>query len=152
MANTRRGKDLTTSKLLTLIRSATTFSEAIAAHDATEEPNFSAYLYELMTARSLTPKDIVALSGIERSYFYHILSGEKRPGRNMVLRMAFSMGATLNETNHLLKLAGLSDLYPRIRRDAALIFCLQRKYTLSATNDFLLNEGEEPLYREDNNA
>ena len=149
MANTRRGKDLTTSKLLTLIRSATTFSEAIAAHDATEEPNFSAYLYELMTARSLTPKDIVALSGIERSYFYHILSGEKRPGRNMVLRVGFCLRVNLTEMNQLLRLAGFSPLYARIRRDAVLIFAVQHKKTMAQANELLLEAEEAPLFRAD---
>ena len=151
MARRKDGKP-TTSTLLTMLNNASKFQEAMVPPQNEQEPTFNNLLYDIMAEKKLSAKDMILRTGIERSYFYHILNGTKHPGRNMVLRVAFSLGASLSETNHLLKLAGLSDLYPRIRRDAALIFCLQRKYTLSATNDFLINEGEEPLYREDNNA
>ena len=151
MARRKDGKP-TTSTLLTMLNNASEFKEVKALLKDEQEPTFNNLVYEIMSEKNLSAKDMILRTGIERSYFYHILNGTKHPGRNMVLRMAFSMGATLNETNHLLKLAGLSELYPRIRRDAVLIFCLQRKYNLNAANDFLLKEDEEPLYREDNNA
>ena len=50
--------------------------------------------------------------------------------------------------NHLLTLAGLSGLYPRIRRDAALIFAMQHKYTMQQANELLIEAGEAPMYRE----
>ena len=151
MARRTEGR-VTTSTLLTLINNASTFAEAVPDRGQAKDPVFHDYLYELMEKKALTPKDMILRTGIERSYFYHILNGVKHPGRNVALRIALSLGVTLQETNRLLRLAGASDLYPRIRRDAALIFCIQRKYTLTAANDFLISEGEEPLYREDSNA
>ena len=151
MARRTDGK-VTTSTLLTILGSASTFAEAVTARGADRDPVFHDYLYSLMEMKGLSPKDVILSTGIERSYFYHILNGAKHPGRNVVLRIAFSIGASLSETNRLLRLGGVSDLYPRIRRDAALIYCLQRRFSLIAANDFLISEGEEPLYREASNA
>ena len=76
------------------------------------------------------------------------MNGKKMPGRNMVLRIGFCMQASLSEMNQLLRLAGLSGLYAKIRRDATLIFALQQKYTMEQANDLLIQAGEDPLYLE----
>ena len=143
---------ITTSSLITLLNNATAFSDAVPADGQWRDMVFHEYLYRLMDQKGLTPRDMIARTGIERSYFYHILNGAKHPGRNVVLRVAFALEVSLADTNRLLRLSGNADLYPRIRRDAALIFCLQRKYSMTEANDFLTGEGEEPLYREDINA
>ena len=103
----------------------------------------------MMQRRGLYPKDMIHRCGIERSYFYHILNGNKRPSRNMILRIAFCLHADLNETERLLRLSGAARLYPRIRRDALLIFAIQQKYTMEAANELLAREGEARLYRND---
>lgn len=97
----------------------------------------------------MTPKDIISKSGIERSYFYHILSGRKTPGRNIILRICLCMSATLNETNQLLRLANQGVLYAKVRRDAAIIFAIEKKFTMQQTNEFLKSEQELPLYKEE---
>ena len=139
-------KNVTTSKLLTIIRDAGTFEEAVSWHETAKEPLFSDVLYEMMTERKLTAKDMITMSGIDRSYFYHILSGVKTPGRNIVLRIGLCLGVTLNEMNRLLTLAGANILYSKIRRDAALIFAIQHKYTMNQTNEMLIGSGEDSLF------
>ena len=140
---------ITTSRLLTLIRSAKTFRQATAYHETAPDPQFKEELYRLMKERALEPRQMILLSGIERSYFYHILSGQKTPGRNMVLRIGFCLSLNLKEMNHLLQLSGTASLYPRIRRDASLIFALQNHYSMSETNDLLIHAAEEPLFLKD---
>jgi hypothetical protein len=137
---------ITTSKLLTIIRGARTFEEATAYHVSAEKPVFSELLFHLMQERGLSPKDMIQMTGIERSYFYHILNGRKSPGRNMVLRMGFCARVSLNEMNRLLTLANASVLYPKVRRDAILIFALQGRRTMESANDLLIQAGEEPLF------
>ena len=137
---------ISTSRLLTMIRGATSFREAMAYHEAAPDPRFHETLYELMNRKELSARDMIQKSGIERSYFYHILNGEKHPGRNMVLRIGFCLGSSLTEMNHLLRLAGLSELYPRRKWDAALIYAITHQYTMEQANDLLIEAGEEPLY------
>lgn len=145
----QRENHLTTSQLLSIIKKSGHFSEVTQAfHDKNEEPIFCHYLYSLMEKHKVTPKDIINASGIERSYFYHILSGQKNPGRNIVLRISLCMSATLNETNQLLRLAHQGVLYAKVRRDAAIIFAIDKKYTMKQTNELLIQEQELPLYKE----
>lgn len=55
------------------------------------------------------------------------------------------MHLTLDETQYLLKLALRGELYPRNRRDAALIYCIQHKLNLIDTELMLDQLGEEML-------
>lgn len=149
MKSNRKGS-LTTSQLLSIIKKSGRFSEVTETfHDKEEEPVLCHFLYQLMDKYQMTPKDIISKSGIERSYFYHILSGQKKPGRNIILRICLCMSATLTETNQLLRLAHQGALYPKVRRDAAIIFAIEKKFTMQHTNEFLLKEQELPLYKEE---
>lgn len=141
---------MTTSQLLSFIKKSGQFSEVTEVfHDKEETPVFCHFLYKLMGKYNTTPKDVISSSGIERSYFYHILSGQKTPGRNIILRISLCISATLSETNQLLRLANQGPLYAKVRRDAAIIFAIEKKFTMQQTNDFLIKEHELPLYKEE---
>ncbi len=140
---------ITTSKLLTMIRGAQTFEEATAYHRTAPQPVFHQLLFDMMQKREMSPKDMIRVTCIDRSYFYHILNGQKSPGRNIVLRIGFCLRVTLNEMNHLLLLAGLAPLYAKVRRDALLIYAIQKKLTMDQANDLLADAGEVPLYWKD---
>ena len=142
--------NITTSQLLSMIKKSEQFSDVTKVfHDVADTPIFCHYLYDIMEKHHFSAKDIISTSGIERSYFYHILSGQKMPGRNMILRISLCMKATLTETNQLLRLSNQGVLYAKVRRDAAIIFAIEKKYTMQQTNDFLLSINEAPLYREE---
>lgn len=143
-------KELTTSKLLSFIKQSNSIQDVNLLFETQpiDKPTFNGYLYTVMEKNMLTPKEIIISSGLERSYFYHILSGKKVPGRNIVIRIALCISATLNETNNLLRLAQHSPLYSKIRRDAILIFAITNHYTMSEANDLLQEEKETPLYKE----
>lgn len=145
----QRKNSLTTSQLLSIIKKTGDFSEVTRTFHDHEEPVFCHSLYTIMEKHQKTPKEIISESGIERSYFYHILSGQKIPGRNIILRICLCMSATLNETNQLLRLSSQGILYAKIRRDAAIIFAIEKKYTMQQTNEFLLKINENPLYKEE---
>ncbi|MBR2824646.1 MAG: helix-turn-helix transcriptional regulator [Clostridia bacterium] len=140
-------ESITTSQLLNRIRKCGTFQEVMTASSEAAEPSFSMLLYEMMTEKNMKAREIIGKTGIDRSYFYHILSGKKIPGKNVVIRLALTMGCSLNETNRLLRLAGLSNLYPRLRRDAVLIYALEQRKSMQEANELLQEAGEEPLYQ-----
>ncbi|MCC8137824.1 MAG: hypothetical protein LIO76_07125 [Clostridiales bacterium] len=141
-------KDISTSQLLSIIKKSNEFSEVTGTyHDQEEEPLFCHFLYATMQKHDKAPTDVIMESGIERSYFYHVLSGQKTPGRNIVLRISLCLSATLTETNQLLRLSRQGILYPKVKRDAAIIFAIEKKYTMQQANDLLIQEGELPLYK-----
>ena len=51
--------------------------------------------------------------------------------------LCFGMGLSLRETQSFLKKCTYSELYPRNRRDAVVIFCLQHDCSIMETNDIL---------------
>lgn len=138
---------ITTSQMLLRIRQSGDFMEAVTVHDGQEQPTFCNYLYELMEKRRLSARDMIDRTGIHRSYFYAVLAGQKIPSKNVTLRISLTMGCSLAETNQLLRLAGLSSLYPRLRADTVLIYAVEHKATPQETNEMLEKAGEEPLYR-----
>ena len=143
-------KRLTTTQLLSLIRRSKHFTVVENALGNMEQPpDFCQYLYELMEHHQVNAKEVIRRSGIERSYFYHILSGQKTPSRNMLLRISLCIDASLSETNQLLRLAALGSLYAKVRRDAGIIFCIENRYTMRQTNEFLKELNEAPLYQDE---
>ena len=138
-----------TGSLLSNIRNASSLEAATAYHRSHPDPTFLDLLNALMERKKQKPVDIIQASGIERSYFYHILDGKKNPGRNMVLRIAICMNCKLEDINQLLRLSGYATLYPKIRRDAIIIYAISKNMSMSEVNDLLFSENQEPMYRKD---
>lgn len=106
----------------------------------------SDYLQELLEAHGLVRKDAIHAANLNETYGYELFTGKKRnPGRDKVLQLAFGMGLTLRETDRLLQVAGASRLYCKDRRDAIIIFCLDRGVTLQEANETLFARGEDVL-------
>ena len=83
---------------------------------------------------------------VSKSYGYQILRGERVPGRDILLRTALALGLSLKETQRLLAVGGCGALYPRVRRDAAVIFALNQKMTLLQAEELLSSLPERSLY------
>ena len=56
------------------------------------------------------------------------------------------MGLSLKETQRLLAVGGCGALYPRVRRDAAVIFALNQKMSLLQAEELLSSLPERSLY------
>ena len=82
---------------------------------------------------------------ISFSYGYFLFSGKRKPSRDTVLKLAIAFGLNLEETQKLLSAAGFGGLYPKIRRDAVIIYAIQRGYTLPRTQQELANQQMTPL-------
>ena len=65
--------------------------------------------------------------------------------RAAVLRISLAMKATVDETQRLLTLAEKGVLYPKVKRDAAILCCIETKKSLEYTNLFLEEHGEKKL-------
>ncbi len=96
-------------------------------------PTFAAYICELCREKSEVPEHIIRRAGLERSFGHQLFRGDRNPSRNTVLQLAFGFQANVEETQALLRHAGRSQLYPRIRRDAAIGYCLENGCSLMET-------------------
>ena len=85
-------------------------------------------------------------AGMSEVYLHQILSGKRIPSRNRLICLCFGLQATEEETQQLLKHCRCSPLYPKIRRDAILLFGLNHGMDLFEINDQLFDAGEETLF------
>ena len=107
---------------------------------------FPQVLRDILEQAGLSASEWMAAASISKSYGYQILRGERTPGRDILLRTALVLRLSLKETQRLLTVGGCASLYPRVRRDAAVIFALNRRMTLREAEDLLASLPERSLY------
>lgn len=107
--------------------------------------NLSESLQQLLDEKGLARADVVRKAGLNETFGYQIFMGQRGASRNKVLQLAFAMGLTLRETNRLLQAAGANGLYCKNRRDAIIIFCLDRGFDLQKTDEELYRFHEDTI-------
>ena len=118
---------------------------------AANEDNFSsasavARLNEMLEKKGLSKAALAKQSGMSEIYLHQIFAGRRNPSRSRMLCLCFGLSASLEETQELLRLCGLAELYPKVRRDAIIIYGLLHGMDLFAVNDRLFSEDEETLF------
>lgn len=97
------------------------------------------YIQNLLKNKGISSGQLIKNSGLDRTYTYQILSGVKRPSRDKVLAICFTLKLSFEEVQSLLKATGYPILYARINRDSIIIFALQHNKTLTDTNELLFS-------------
>lgn len=104
-------------------------------------PTFGALLEEYCARRRMLPAQVIELSQIERTYGYQLFNGTRRPSRDKVLQLAFGLGLSVEETQQLLRSAGMSPLYPRLKRDAVILYGLRKGCSILTVQESLTQYG-----------
>lgn len=115
-------------------------------NQAQAAPTCACVLREILEQAGMTASEWIAGADISKSYGYQVLRGERIPGRDILLRTALTLQLSLKETQRLLAVGGCGALYPKVRRDAAVIFALNQKMTLLETEDLLSSLPERSLF------
>lgn len=110
------------------------------------EPACGQILSGLLQRAGMSAAEWMAAADVSKSYGYQILRGERVPGRDILLRTALSLHLPVKETQRLLAVGGCGALYPRVRRDAAVIFALNQGMTPLEAEELLLSLPERSLY------
>ena len=105
----------------------------------------SDYLQQLLAEKGLERSRVVRMADLNDTYGWQIFNGERNPSRDKVLQIAFAMALTLRETNRALHAAGVSQLNCKNRRDAIIIFCIDRGCSLQKVNEELYRFGEDTV-------
>ncbi len=130
-------------------------SELMSAPDlstflAANEGNFSsesavALLNGTLEKSGFSKAALAKRSGMSEIYLHQIFAGRRNPSRSRLLCLCFGLSATLEDTQELLRLCGFAELYPKLRRDAIIIYGLLHGMDLFTVNDRLFSEDEETL-------
>jgi hypothetical protein len=107
-------------------------------------PSFSDYLNMWCKKHLEVPGQVIRRANIEKSYGHQLFSGRRNPSRDTVLQLAFAMNADYGEAQEMLMIARRSPLYPRIRRDTVIIYCLHNRISLADTQ-IILHDLDLPL-------
>ena len=134
----------TTSKLFHRLRGRESGKEFL--RKTQRAPTCAQMLWDLLKGARMSAAEWMAVADVSKSYGYQILRGERIPGRDILLRTALSLHLPLNETQRLLTIGECGALYPRVRRDAAIIFALNQNMTLLETEELLNSLPERSLY------
>lgn len=103
------------------------------------------YLQECLETAGLTRADVVRDSGINSTVVYDIFAGKSRPRENHAIMLAFGLRCDLRQTQRLLRLADVAELWCKQRRDAILIWCIENGLTRAEADDELFRLGEKTL-------
>lgn len=124
------------------LQNAVSFREFFAKNRANMlTQTLSEYLMSIIKQKKLKRADVVRDADLDKAYVYQIFSGKKRPSRDKLIAIAFGMHLDVIETQRILKLAGHSELYPRIPRDALILFAIQRGMNIWETDEELDKNG-----------
>ena len=137
-------EEILTNDLLEELLSAADPVKFAAKYKITER-TLPEYLQQLLDEKGLRRPDVIRAAQIGETYGYYIFTGQRRPKRDFVIRIALAMDCTLLEANRMLQSAGLSRLYCKNRRDVIIIFGIDHGYSLQQVDDQLYRFGEETL-------
>lgn len=101
------------------------------------EPTLLRKMEELVEKYNVKLSKIQVDSGISRSLFYAMISGSRTPKKQHVLRIAFALNLSLEETNELLKIAKLKELYAKNKEDAVILFGLKNNLSIYQIDELL---------------
>lgn len=132
-----------TSSLLRFLAKTPSMDQALERLE--DEADLIKYLYQLLSYADLDIPGLAERICASKAFVYQIFGGIRKPGREILLRIAFAIGLPLDETQKLLALGRRGSLYPRMRRDFVIIYALQHGFTLEQADEALRSVQEEPL-------
>lgn len=107
------------------------------------------YLARLLENHKISASSASVEAKLSPALVGHYLNGRRFPKRDALICIALGIGASVEETQYLLKYAGYNPLYVRSKRDVIIWFGLSKKETLDTVNENIKNHKLEPLYSKD---
>lgn len=136
-------KKIDTEKIYDNLRKSNDIETFIKEHDEEfVETQGHIYLNRLLDSKGISKTQVIRSSNLDRTYCYQILSGKRKPSRNKLLQISLGLRFNTKETKNLIRFFGLSELYPKNRRDAIILFSTEKRMGLEET-ELLLDELDE---------
>ncbi|MCR4605528.1 MAG: helix-turn-helix domain-containing protein, partial [Eubacterium sp.] len=111
-----------------------------------EDISLREFLENMLEKYGTKKNDIIKRSNLDQTYAYQIFQGTKKnPSREKLLRLALAFPLTVDETKKLLYYGGVETLYPRIARDAYIMYAIHNGFSVIETDEYLDARGEETL-------
>lgn len=137
----------TTNKLFKMIeQDPNEFLKDVDKHKLTNSKSlFTAFFYKMLDEKKIPVKEITLKTNISQSHLYQIISGIKGVSRDKAIMISVAMCLNLEQTQRFLELSHNAPLYPKVKRDAIIICCIEFGMSLEETNDKLEEKNEKGL-------
>lgn len=112
---------------------------------ASNKSLFTAFFYQMLDEKNISIKEITLKTNISQSHLYQIISGTKGVGRDKAILISTAMELTLDQTQKFLELSQNSPLYPKVKRDAIIICCIEFGMSITEINEKLEEKNEKGL-------
>lgn len=133
-----------TEDLLVRLLESTSLDEYLSESEVADR-SLSEYLKEMLDVHGLKRADVVRASGINATVVYDIFAGKSNPGRDHAIMLAFGLQCDITQTQRLLRMAGVSELWCKIRRDAIILWSIKQGSSRAEADDELYRFGEKTL-------
>lgn len=141
--------DKTTEDLMAVLRRAEPeqVRAFLSENFAQGQPTFVQYMDALLEEKGMKRQEVLLRADLPQKYGYKLLTGESHTtDRDKLLRICLALELTLKQTQRVLKLYGMSELYPKNARDVILIAAIgRRQYDMEQVSRELTEAGFEPL-------
>lgn len=135
--------EITTAPLTKILKNSKDINIFLQENQSSiTNPTLSEHLKRLLTLKEMKRQDVINNAELDSNYTNQLFSGIKtKPGRNQILSLAFGFGLNNEETDRLLKIAGVGALYPKNKHDAVIIHSLENGKSITQTNETLISLG-----------
>ena len=124
------------------LRNADSLDDFLQTNEAQfDDKKFYRLLSQYIRESGRSKFGIAVDSGVSEPYMYNLIKGEKRPTRDMVIKLSFGLKLALEPTERLLKLAGYSGFYVRHKRDSILKFAIENNLGIGEADELLVKYG-----------
>lgn len=137
-----------TEDLLERLLKAKNPEEYLCGEDSTIDRTLPEYLFQLLDEHDVSRAEVARAAGMNGTFVYDIFQGKTHPSRDNAIKLAFGLRCSLLETQRLLRLAGVSELWPKVRRDAIVIWCVEQGLSRAECDDVLYRLKEKTLLDE----
>ena len=112
-----------------------------------EERAFADYMRAKIKEKGLSQQDVFLKADIPERYGYKLISQEKHTKqRDIIIRICYAAGFTLEETQRALQLYQMPELFPEFARDAMIMVAINdRPGDIIELNVLLKKNGLSPL-------
>lgn len=133
-----------TEFLETELKKAESPEAFLAANEkALYEKTVTEFLVEMLIKYNTEKSEVLTGAGLTGTYAYQIFDGRRTAGREKLIQLAFGFPLTLEETQRLLKCGGYRELYVKNKRDAYVMYALEKKCGIDELNELLFDCGEK---------
>jgi hypothetical protein len=109
-------------------------------------PPFHEYIEGLCAAKGLKRSKVILKADLDPDFGRQVFKNQRRPSRDVVIKLAFGFALNLTETQELLRAAGYAPLDMKGVRDCVIVYQLEHKLNIQSVQNALL-ENKLPALR-----